>query len=104
MPAERRFAWADGENSPFEEGATIAIVHDASPRAALHALAPRPATPVESPAKAEDWASGGSDQELRETIEARSLGHGWTMIVSVFGFHISQPSIVRRLSRLRAHT
>ena len=98
VPAERRYAWADSGRSPFAAGATVAIVHGRSPRSVLHLLAPDAATPIESPAAVRRWAARGSYQQMRNSIEALPLGHGWTLIVNVLGFRATEHTKLRRLS------
>lgn len=96
--AEKQFAWADGAASPFTAGATVAIVHMRTPRAALRSIAPRAATPIESPRKVERWAEHGSYQQVRNSIEALPLGHHWTLIVNEIGYRITLGRVLRRLS------
>jgi hypothetical protein len=100
VPAEKQFAWADAVASPFTAGATIAIVHMRTPRAALRSLAPHAATPIESPRKVERWAERGSYLQARNSIEALPLGHHWTLIVNELGY---RATLHRRLRRLSAH-
>ena len=97
VPAERRYAWADA-GRPFAIGATVAVVRGRSPRSVLRVLAPRSGTPIESPAAVQRWVARGSYRELRNSIEARPLGHGWTLIVNILGYRATGYAKLRRLS------
>jgi hypothetical protein len=97
VPGERRYAWADSR-LPFAAGATVAVVHGRSPRSVLHVLAPDAATPIEAPAAVQRWVDRGPYQQERNSIEARSLGNGWTLIVNLLGYRATEYPKLRRLS------